>query len=53
VIDAMELGLVLSGGGANGAVEAGVVAATGEAGLRPRVLAGGRVAAPELVAWGT
>lgn len=34
------LGLVLSGGAANGAFEAGVVAAMHEAGLRPTVLSG-------------
>ncbi len=36
----MRLGLVLAGGGANGAFEAGVVAAIEEAGLRPTVLSG-------------
>lgn len=36
----MKLGLVLSGGGARGAFEAGVVAAIEEAGLRPEVLSG-------------
>lgn len=36
----MRLGLVLSGGGANGAFEAGVVSAIEEAGLRPTVLSG-------------
>jgi NTE family protein len=36
----MRLGLVLSGGGANGAFEAGVVAAIEEAGLTPSVLSG-------------
>lgn len=32
----MKLGLVLSGGGAAGAFEAGVVATVEDAGLRPR-----------------
>ena len=36
----MTLALVLSGGGANGAFEAGVVAAVEEAGLRPAVYSG-------------
>lgn len=36
----MRLGLVLSGGGANGAFEAGVVRAIEEAGLAPTVLSG-------------
>ena len=36
----MRTGLVLSGGGANGAFEAGVVAAIEDAGLRPTVLSG-------------
>lgn len=36
----MRLGLVLSGGGANGAFEAGVVTAIEDAGLRPTVLSG-------------
>ncbi|MGI8874574.1 MAG: patatin-like phospholipase family protein [Egibacteraceae bacterium] len=36
----MRLGLVLAGGGAKGAFEAGVVAAVEEAGLRPTVLSG-------------
>jgi NTE family protein len=36
----MRLGLVLSGGGANGAFEAGVVAAIEEAGLEPTILSG-------------
>lgn len=36
----MKLGLVLSGGGAKGAFEAGVVAALAEAGLSPTVLTG-------------
>jgi NTE family protein len=36
----MQLGLVLSGGGANGAFGAGVVAAMEEAGLRPTILSG-------------
>ncbi len=36
----MRVGLVLSGGGANGAFEAGVVAAIEEAGLRPTILSG-------------
>jgi NTE family protein len=36
----MRLGLVLAGGGANGAFEAGVVAAVEAAGLRPTVLSG-------------
>lgn len=36
----MKLGLVLSGGGALGAFEAGVVAAIEDAGLRPDVLSG-------------
>lgn len=36
----MRVGLVLSGGGANGAFEAGVVAAIEQAGLRPTVLSG-------------
>jgi NTE family protein len=36
----MRIGLVLSGGGANGAFEAGVVAAIEEAGIRPTILSG-------------
>jgi NTE family protein len=36
----MRLGLVLSGGGANGAFEAGVVGALEEVGLRPSILSG-------------
>ncbi len=36
----MKLGLVLSGGGARGAFEAGVVAALEDAGVRPTVLSG-------------
>lgn len=36
----MRLGLVLAGGGANGAFEAGVVGAVEEAGLRPTILSG-------------
>jgi NTE family protein len=36
----MRLGLVLSGGGAKGAFEAGVAAALEEAGLRPAILSG-------------
>jgi NTE family protein len=38
--DGRSLGLVLSGGGANGAFEAGVVAALEEADLHPRILSG-------------
>lgn len=36
----MRVGLVLSGGGANGAFEAGVMAAIEDAGIRPTVLSG-------------
>ncbi|MGH3665927.1 MAG: patatin-like phospholipase family protein [Egibacteraceae bacterium] len=36
----MKLGLVLSGGGAKGAFEAGVYAAVEDAGLQPQVLSG-------------
>lgn len=48
----MKLGLVLSGGGALGAFEAGVVAAMEEAGLRPDVLSGTSAGALNVAALG-
>ena len=48
----MRVGLVLSGGGANGAFEAGVVAAIEESGLRPTVLSGTSAGALNVAAMG-